>query len=135
MFCPGVSTLADGRIMVTGGQSSNATSIFNPWNDTWIPGASMVTGRGYQSQTTLSDGTVFVLGGSWSGGIGGKSGEIYAEQGVAQWNWKSGIAANGSLLTNDTQGTLKKESAHGPGNLASRQTVPFSQRNLRVLPI
>ena len=33
--------------------------------------------RGYQASAILSDGRAFVIGGSWSGGRGGKNGEIY----------------------------------------------------------
>ena len=43
------------------------TSIYNPATNTWREGPPMNIGRGYQGQTTLSDGQAFVLGGSWSG--------------------------------------------------------------------
>jgi len=33
--------------------------------------------RGYQASATLSDGRMFTIGGSWSGGWGGKNGEVY----------------------------------------------------------
>ena len=32
--------------------------------------------RGYQAQVTISTGDIFVIGASWSGGQGGKNGEI-----------------------------------------------------------
>ena len=35
MFCPGTSTLADGRVVITGGLSTRQTSIFNPATGTW----------------------------------------------------------------------------------------------------
>ena len=35
--------------------------------------------RGYHSMTTLDDGSVFTVGGSWSGGRGGKDGEIWRD--------------------------------------------------------
>lgn len=111
MFCPGTATLADGRIIVTGGQSSALTSIYNPLNDTWVKGPKMAVGRGYQSQTLLSDGSVFVFGGSWSGGIGGKFGELYTElPGAPKWTWKGGIDTSGSVVTNDTQGLYRSDS-------------------------
>ena len=33
--------------------------------------------RGYNASTLLADGSVLTLGGSWSGGVGGKHGEIW----------------------------------------------------------
>ena len=68
MFCPGISVLSDGRIVVTGGNDSAKTSIYNPATDAWTTGPAMTTARGYQASTTLSDGRVFTIGGSWSGG-------------------------------------------------------------------
>jgi galactose oxidase len=84
MFCPGISALADGRIIVTGGNDSEKTSIYNPATDAWTAGPDMTTARGYQASTTLSDGRVFTVGGSWSGGTGGaggtphKAGEVWS---------------------------------------------------------
>lgn len=85
MFCPGISVLPDGRIVVTGGNDSAKTSIYNPATDAWTTGPAMRTARGYQAGTTLSDGRVFTIGGSWSGPVGGvgttphKAGEVYAQ--------------------------------------------------------
>jgi galactose oxidase len=74
MFCPGISTLPDGRILVTGGNDNKKTSIYDPKTDAWTAGPDMTTARGYQASTTLSDGRVFTIGGSWSGGYGGQNG-------------------------------------------------------------
>jgi galactose oxidase len=84
MFCPGISALPDGRIIVTGGNNSTSTSIYNPATDAWTAGPAMRQGRGYQASATLSDGRVFTIGGSWSGGVGGvgstprKAGEVWS---------------------------------------------------------
>ena len=77
MFCPGISNLADGRIMATGGSGNNKASIYNPANGTWTAAAQMNTPRGYQGQVTMGDGSAFTVGGSWSGGIGGKNAEVW----------------------------------------------------------
>lgn len=77
MFCPGVSNLVDGRILVGGGSSSEKTSIYDPTTEIWSAVDNMNVPRGYQSNVTLSNGAVFTLGGSWSGAIGGKYGEIW----------------------------------------------------------
>jgi galactose oxidase len=76
MFCPGISMDFDGRIVVSGGADSDKTSIFNGTG--WERGESMVLHRGYHSTTTLSDGRIFAIGGSWSGGPNNpKDGELY----------------------------------------------------------
>jgi galactose oxidase len=77
MFCPGASILPNGEVIVTGGIGNTDTSIYNPVTNSWRTGPKLNIGRGYQGQTTLSDGQVFTLGGSWSGGTGGKLAELY----------------------------------------------------------
>lgn len=71
MFCPGVSFDFSGNLLVTGGDTSAATSLFSQGAWTWSKKAQMQRARGYQSSTTLSDGRIFTIGGSWSGARGG----------------------------------------------------------------
>ncbi|KAK0723258.1 hypothetical protein B0T26DRAFT_811769 [Lasiosphaeria miniovina] len=66
VFCPGLSLDASGHPVVTGGSTS--TSIYDPITESWVVGPALTTGRGYYSQATLSDGRIFTIGGSWSGG-------------------------------------------------------------------
>ncbi|MFF5292128.1 discoidin domain-containing protein [Paractinoplanes globisporus] len=89
MFCPGISALPDGRILVTGGNDSSKTSIYDPRTDAWTSGPDMTTPRGYQASATLSDGRVFTIGGSWSGGHGGQDGtpHKYGEVWSADTGW------------------------------------------------
>lgn len=77
MFCPGLSTLQDGRVIVSGGADANAVSIYDPATNNFTRAANMTTARGYQSSTTLSDGRVFTIGGAFSGPRRGKDGEVY----------------------------------------------------------
>jgi len=91
MFCPGISTLPDGRILVTGGNDSSKTSIYDPRTDAWTSGPAMTTPRGYQASATLSDGRVFTIGGSWSGGHGGQDGNPHKNGEV--WSSDSGWTA------------------------------------------
>ena len=79
MFCPGITNLPDGRIMATGGSGSNKTSIYDPSNGVWTAAQEFNTPRGYHGQVTMSDGSVFTVGGSWSGGVGGKNAEVWTE--------------------------------------------------------
>ncbi|MCJ1378374.1 hypothetical protein MMC17_001472 [Xylographa soralifera] len=102
MFCPGLSIDANGSPVVTGGNDAAKTSIYDPSPDAWVSAANMNIPRGYQAQATLSDGRIFTIGGSWSGGEGGKNGEVYN---VASntWTLLSGCPV-APMLTNDSQG-------------------------------
>ena len=67
MFCPGMSQLGDGRLIITGGSNAEKTTIYQPETNTFVPGPDMKVPRGYQSSAVLSNGKVFTIGGSWSG--------------------------------------------------------------------
>ncbi|MFZ0665395.1 MAG: discoidin domain-containing protein, partial [Acidimicrobiales bacterium] len=99
MFCPGVAILANGEILVAGGDTDDATSIYNPATDSWSKGPPMNIPRGYNGVTLLSGGQVFTLGGSWSGGIGGKTAEVWSS--TAGWRELPGVPEN-LIETNDT---------------------------------
>lgn len=77
MFCPGMNTMADGRLIITGGSNAEKTSIYDPATGKWSNGANMQISRGYQSSTLLSNGKTFTIGGSWSGVDSNKTGELY----------------------------------------------------------
>ena len=107
MFCPGISINARGQVVVTGGNDAARTSIYTPGNDAWTSAPNMQISRGYQAQTTLAGGKTFTIGGSWSGGTGGKNGEIYSLTNNA-WT-KLGGALSKPLLTNDAQGEYRAD--------------------------
>jgi galactose oxidase len=110
MFCPGISMDANGRVIVTGGNDSPKTSIFDPGSDSWIPGSNMNIPRGYQTSATASDGRIFTIGGSWSGGLGGKNGEIYNPK-TNTWSLLPSCPV-APMLTNDAQGVYRQDN-HG----------------------
>ena len=110
MFCPGLSMDAAGRPFVTGGNDADRTSIYDPNSDTWSAGPGMQLARGYQSSAALSDGRIFTIGGSWSGGQGGKNGEIYSSTTNA-WTLLPGCPV-APMLTNDAQGVYRQDN-HG----------------------
>jgi len=89
MFCPGTAQLPDGRIMLNGGSSSYATSIYDPSIGEWVADALMNIPRGYNGSTLLSNGSVFTLGGSFDGPRGGKTGEVWTEG--EGWRKLSGV--------------------------------------------
>lgn len=110
MFCPGLSIDFNGRIVVTGGNDAPRTSIYDPGADNWISGPNMVISRGYQAQSTISDGRTFVIGGSWSGGQGNKNGEIY-DPNSNSWTGLPGCPV-APMLTNDNGGVFRADN-HG----------------------
>jgi galactose oxidase len=109
MFCPGTAVLTDGRILVNGGVDSGKTSIYDPATDSWTAGPLMNIPRGYNADTTLPDGRVFTLGGSWSGGQGGKNGEVWSA--AAGWQLLPGVPV-APMLTADPQGVYRADN-HG----------------------
>ena len=104
--CPGISLDAEGRIVVTGGNDEKKTSIYDPGTKAWTTGPQMNVGRGYQSSTTVADGRVFTIGGSWSGGRFQKDGEVYEPGG--SWTNATGCKT-APLLTADKQGIYRRD--------------------------
>ncbi|WP_211357079.1 discoidin domain-containing protein [Nocardioides rubriscoriae] len=104
MFCTGLSVLADGRVLITGGSSPSNATIYDPATDEFTVAPQMEVPRGYQSSVTLSDGGVFTIGGSWSGPVEGvdgavKNGEVL-RAGADEWRSLPGTS-NQALLTDD----------------------------------
>lgn len=110
MFCPGMSALADGRMVITGGENAEVTSIYNPATNEFTRGPNMQIPRGYQTSVTLSNGKIFTIGGSFSGGIGGKIGEIY-DDATKTWTTLTG-APVAPMLTTDQEGEWRTDN-HG----------------------
>ena len=110
MFCPGINNLPDGRILVAGGTSSERTTIYDPATGQWTRAADMNVNRGYQGNVTLSDGSVFTVGGSWSGSNlsssnGNKNGELYSPE--TGWISLPGILGDELYNTNDAATELQ----------------------------
>lgn len=72
LFCSGHSFLADGRLLLTGGNGPapegefrgiRDTHIFDPFDETWTRVEDMADGRWYPTNVTLADGRVLVLSG------------------------------------------------------------------------
>lgn len=129
MFCEGLSLDFTGRIIATGGNTDAATSSYDPTAGDWTAQAVSLScpsnthvvlcvfqealaksqrsqnlniPRGYQAQVTTSNGMLFTIGASWSGGQGGKNGEIYNPT-ANTWTELSGCPV-APLLTADAQG-------------------------------
>jgi galactose oxidase len=70
LFCSGHAFLPDGRLLVVGGHLEdsdglNQATLYDPANNRWTPTALMNKGRWYPTATTLPDGSVLVLAGSY----------------------------------------------------------------------
>ncbi|HUS26361.1 MAG TPA: discoidin domain-containing protein [Nevskiaceae bacterium] len=109
MFCTGLAILADGRVLINGGSSDSATTIYNPTNNTWTIGPLMKIPRAYQGDTLLSTGQVFTLGGSWYDSAGSKNGELFTPSGAAgSWAKLTGVTAD-KILTADPAGVFRAD--------------------------
>ncbi|EAW23651.1 putative galactose oxidase [Aspergillus fischeri NRRL 181] len=110
MFCPGTSMDIDGNIVVSGGADSGRTSVYN--GTAWVKGPSMAIPRGYHASTTLSDGRIFTIGGSWSGGDKiEKNGEVYVPGENARWERRPGAKVE-PMMTDDRLGAWRADN-HG----------------------
>jgi galactose oxidase len=107
MFCPAISSLQDGRILVQGGSDASATSFYDPKTNAFTRGPDMKMARGYQTSVTLSDNRVFTIGGAYSGPRQGKDGEVYNS---ATNTWKALPGADVTpMLTTDGEGIWRED--------------------------
>ena len=84
LFCAGHTTLADGRLMVIGGEVNNnakfgsvRADMFSPVTETWTRVADMHEGRWYPTATTLPDGRVLAMSGDITNEVRSEIPEIY----------------------------------------------------------
>lgn len=110
MFCPAMSSLEDGRMVISGGSDAEAVSIYNPETNEFTRAPNMTIARGYQSSCTLSDGRIFTIGGSYSGDRGGKNGEVY-DADTNEWTYLPDAAVE-DMLTAD-EGGIWRQDNHG----------------------
>lgn len=109
MFCEGIAMLPDGRVLINGGSSDRATTIYNPASNTWSVGPLMNIPRAYEGDTTLSSGQVLTLGGSWYDAAGDKNGEIFTPSGATgSWRKLPGVLAD-KILTADPAGIWRAD--------------------------
>lgn len=114
MFCPGMNALSDGRLLIDGGNTDSAVTIYDPFTNTFSRGANMTMGRGYQTSVTLSDGRSFTIGGSYTGGTGGqngvplKDGEVY-DASTNRWTALPDAKVQPMLTTYDNAGAWRTD--------------------------
>lgn len=102
-----MSTLEDGRMIISGGSDAAAVSIYDPASNVFTKGPNMKVARGYQTSVTTSEGKIFELGGSYSGGFGGKIGELY-DPVTNSWTALPN-AKTDPILTTDNEGIWRTD--------------------------
>ena len=107
MFCPAISQLEDGRILVQGGSDAEAVSIYDPKTNEFTRAADLQVARGYQTSTILSDGRVFTIGGAYSGRREAKNGEVYDPK-TQKWTYLPDADAH-PILTKDHEGIWRED--------------------------
>lgn len=112
MFCEGLSMLADGGILVSGGSDAGKTSRFDPQKGSWSAAGTLNIPRAYNASTTMSDGSVFTVGGSWNGGFGGKFGEVWSPATQA-WRTLSAVPSDMPNAVNAANPPLNGPDAAG----------------------
>ena len=88
-------------------QNAEAVSIYNPATNAFTRAADMKIARGYQTSATLSDGRIFTIGGSFTGPLGGKTGEVYNPT-TNKWSLLQGTDP-APLLTKDREGIFRED--------------------------
>jgi len=71
------TVLADGRILVVGGESQAGAEIYDPLADTWTPAGTLSNVRYAHEASLLADGRVLVTGGFGSGSGATATSEFY----------------------------------------------------------
>jgi len=142
MFCGGITSMTDGRVLVNGGDSCNgSTSIFDWRTNRWTSVSFMNDTRWYNPSVTLPDGGVFTVTGSGTGGATAERwdsasgwrrltgipwGNVTAEPGF-QTNWHPFVvlAPNGRLFHFGPTDVMHWVDPTGNGSLTnSGQNVP-----------
>ena len=124
MFCTGIALLADGRVLINGGSNDRATTIYNPMTNKWSVGPLMNIPRAYNADTTLSNGKVLTLGGSWYDSAGNKNGEIFTPSGATgSWKELPGVLAS-YILTADPAGVYRADNHPWLIRASKRNGVP-----------
>ncbi|KAL8788621.1 MAG: hypothetical protein Q9195_007216 [Heterodermia aff. obscurata] len=111
MFCPGMAFDVDGRMIISGGESADKVSIYDPMKDDWISVQGMKIARGYQGSATCANGHIFVIGGSWGPvgiDLGDRKGETY-DPAADKWSLLSEVRSEDIATTMDWEGEYRSD--------------------------
>ncbi len=143
LHCAGQSTLADGRVIVVGGQKdvthagTNITALFDPLTETWTRGQDMTDLRWYASSTTLADGRVLATSGDAPDGSRSPVPEVY-DPATDSWTRLTGaerpqslyplmfVLPNGLTYDSGPKSATAIYDTSGVGSQTPGPTAPYS---------
>jgi hypothetical protein len=103
LFCAGQVQMADGRVLIAGGNLEASGGgfglrilfVFDPRTDSWVREPNMQRGRWYPTTTRLPSGRIAILGGQDEAGAAVKSFELYPADGLGIPGIDAGAATTG----------------------------------------
>ena len=109
LFCAGQVQLADGRVLIAGGNLEAASPgyglkilfLFDPQTDSWVREPDMIRNRWYPTLTRMPDGRVAILGGQDEAGRSVASFELYPNEGTSVAGLTAGAHLSG-IQTSET---------------------------------
>ena len=143
LHCAGQSTLADGRVIVVGGQNgsphngTNLTSLFDPVTQTWTRGHDMTDLRWYATSTTLADGRVLATSGDAPDGTRSQVPELY-DPATDTWTRLTGaqrdqglyplmfVLPNGKTYESGSKTSTATLDVSGTGSWTAGPTAPYA---------
>ncbi len=110
LFCAGQVQMADGRVLIAGGNLEASGGgfglrimfLFDPQTETWVREPDMKRGRWYPTTTRMPSGRIAILGGQDEAGAAVRSFELYPAEGLGIPGVDGGAAATGLPTSEST---------------------------------
>jgi hypothetical protein len=146
LFCAGHSFLADGRLLVAGGNNNPTAAanglpninIFNPGSQSWTTSVPMRRGRWYPTTTTLANGDVVILAGKDEAGVGVRVPEVWSSGTLRQLSTaavglplypRTFLAPNGKIFLAGGFSATKYLDPTGTGSWTPVATRKYGERD------
>jgi hypothetical protein len=146
LFCAGHSFLADGRLLVAGGNNNPTEAanglpninIFTPGSQSWTTSVPMRRGRWYPTNTTLANGDVVILAGKDEAGVTVREPEVWSSGTLRVLSTAAAslplyprtfLAPNGKIFLAGENSATKYLDPTGTGSWISVATRRYGQRD------